>query len=135
VTSTAAPASRQSFASLKPVAPQPWMPMVRPEKSAEPPAATSPARIALNTPSEVHGEGSPPVDTFSPPMMWRVSIAIQSQNCGLTPTSSAAMYLPLKFSTKRPIARPSASVGCCPGRSSRMTLLPPPMGRSAAAAL
>ena len=67
-------------------------------------------------------------------MMCVVSCAIQSQYCVFTPTSSAAMYLPAKVSTKRPMARASASVGALPF-SIMITLLAPPIGRSAAADL
>ena len=90
--------------------------------------------MALNVPWLVNGLGSPPWLTVSPPMMWLVSCAIQSQYWVLTPTSSAAMYFPPKVSTKRPIARASASVGTLPF-SIMMTLLAPPIGRSAAALL
>ena len=89
----------------------------------------------MKQPSAVYGDGSPPWLTVLPPMTCFDSSAIQSQYCGLTPTSSAAMYLPAKVSTKRPIARASASVGWWLEFGMMMTLFAPPIARPEAAAL
>ena len=45
------------------------------------------------------------------------------------------MYLPAKVSTKRPIARASASVGWWPAFGMMITLFAPPIGSPDAAAL
>ena len=85
-----APAAASPCASRLPTWPSPTTAMLRPARSAEPHTRSAATRIAVSTPSAVHGLGSPePPRASASPATCSVRSAITVMSPSDVPTSSA----------------------------------------------
>jgi hypothetical protein len=92
VTSSVAPAFAQAVATRPPTLPSPAIAIVRPSSDGAPKTRSQQTRIAVSTPSAVHGLGSPePPWWRERPDTWLVTDAMSCMSRDDVPTSSAVM--------------------------------------------
>ncbi len=135
MTISLAPASVNSSHRFQPTLPKPCTDTVLPVSVALPKRCLATQRIALKIPRAVMGEGSPDANSPSAsPATNRVSRASSAMSAGVMPMSSAVQYRPSHASIARAKACNNSGVFSTLG-SPKITALPPPNGKPAAAFL